>query len=74
MRKIKPKSLPPEPALEPALLTVREAGQYLHLHKLRVYGLIRERYFPPGVVHRFGKSIRIHKEALDRFLSSEEQA
>jgi hypothetical protein len=39
-----------------------------------VYQLVRERYFPVGVVHRFGKSIRIHKGALDRFLSSGEQA
>jgi excisionase family DNA binding protein len=52
--------------IQPALLTIPEVAHYLGLGKSMIYGLINDGHIPS--VH-IGKSMRVPKEGLDRWLN-----
>jgi excisionase family DNA binding protein len=53
---------------DPLMLTVREAAEILRLGRDRTYQLIHEGRLP---AIRLGRSIRVPREALDRFIQKE---
>ena len=60
----------PENAPEPELLTAAQAGAKLGLRRERVYALARRGLLPPGVIVRFGRQVRVHRDRLEKFLQS----
>ena len=55
---------------EPILLTVDEVQQLTKLGRTKVYGLIRDGQLP---IVRIGRSVRIRREALERWLAALEE-
>jgi len=51
-------------------MTVAETAVYLRRHRLHVYELVRQNFFPPGVVARIGRAILFNRGALDEFLAN----
>lgn len=52
------------------LKTTAQVAKSLALSKQRVWALVREDFFPDGVVLKFGRSIRFDENRLDTFLEN----
>lgn len=59
-----------EKATQPQLVTVEEASARLGISRERLYALIRHRVLPPGTSVHLGRTVRLSREALDRFIES----
>jgi excisionase family DNA binding protein len=55
-----------EPAMEPLLLTVKDAASCLRLSRARIYVLLQRQVIP---IIRIGRSVRISSQALRQYVA-----
>lgn len=53
-------------AVEPALMTVEEVARYLRISRAKAYEMTQSRELP---VVRMGRSVRVHRAALEEWLT-----
>src|SRR5258706_16040998 len=67
------RSRPPIPcdlSQVPLILTVPETAALMRRDLFNVYDLIKQNFFPEGVVHHSGRSIRVMRDPLLSFLAA----
>jgi hypothetical protein len=52
------------------LESVSTAARRINVQEQRFYGLVRENFFPPGVIVRLGRQIRVNPIRLEEFLAT----
>ena len=64
-----PRRTPPPPA-ERTWLNLTEASEHFHLHRRTIARLVASGEIPDGCLIRFGRSLRINRVELERWLAS----